>query len=207
MTLIELAKSRVTPKFKSDENFNKVLEFLTTNLSDKQTDIDLIAKMRNIDIDNSYILDEIGKILGIKRPVLKIGVAVAGFFQYGINGYDLNPYSTGDSLDVRKATNEEYRKLLRAVAKLSLFRGTIDEVVSLYSELSDSSCYIVNKIGSYDIVFLTDLTNTQKALIEYLSSFVDILTIKRDFLGTSPDGQPFQYGVSGYGTSPYILAW
>ena len=209
MGYISTAQSRVTPKFTDGKNFKNLLKFLVYDLEDLESDISIIKDMKNMDTDSTFALNELGKLLGIDRPILKVGVTVEGFFQYGINGYGLNPYaSEDDALDIREATDDEYRRLIKAVAKLSLFRGTIDDTVSLFNEIVDDKTYIINGAGSFDIIVKKDLTDTEKALVEYFADYFDILCVEKTLLGTiSEDVNVFQYGVNGYGTSQYLEAW
>tara|TARA_R110000744_G_scaffold22731_3_gene57958 strand:+ start:707 stop:1336 length:630 start_codon:yes stop_codon:yes gene_type:complete len=209
MSYATIAKSRITPKFRDAPNFNKILEFLTEPLDDSTSDIEIIKNMKNIDNANTFVLNEIGILLGVARPILKIGISVNGFFQYGVNGYEISPYAgIDDALDIRDATDDEYRRLLKAVAKISLTRGTIDEVVSLFNELTTGNTYIINGNGSFSIIFKRDLTAIEKALIEVFSEYFNILCVEKTLLGTIPiGGVAFQYGVSGYGTSQYIEKW
>ena len=209
MSYLTIAKSRITPKFSDAPNFNKILEFLTEPLDDSIIDIETIRDMKNLNSTNTFVLNEIGVLLGVARPILKIGISVNGFFQYGVNGYETSPYAgLDDALDVRDATDNEYRRLLKAVAKISLTRGTIDEVVSLFNEVSGGNTYIINGRGSFNIIVKKDLADIEKTLIEVFSEYFNILCVDKTLLGTIPiGGVVFQYGVSGYGTSEYIEKW
>lgn len=209
MAISELGKSRITNKFRNSSNFNKILDFLIEKYDLKENDIELIRGMKNIDIDNSYILDKLGEILGVARPLLKIGTTTEGYFQLDTTGFDNLPLADeGDVLDVRLATNKEYGSILKAISKLSLFRGTLDDVASFYGELSDSKAYIINGQSTYDIVFFKELTSFEKALIEYLSGFLDILTLERGFLGTAEEGaEIFRFDVGEFDEGSFINPW
>lgn len=206
---LSLAKSRITPKFRDGENYNKVNDFLNQFFNDNKIDITIIKDMKNLDTEYTFVLNELGKLLGVERPILKIGIQVSGFFQYGINGYGLAPYAEeDDALDIRPATDEEYRRLLKAASRLTFFEGTINEMVKLLNDLTDKECYIVNGRGEYDIIVKSTLTSEEKALIEFFVAKFNILTVQSNLLGTASVGtQPFQYGVTGYGTAPYIEQW
>ena len=208
MTFKELAVTRITPKFANGNNYKNVLRFMVDFLDENKSDIDLIKDLKNLNSDSSIVLDELGKLLGLyPRPSLPVGITGSGFFQYDTSGYNQFPYAGEGNLNIRPLTDEEYSRLLRAASVLTTFNGTMDEWIKLYTIISGAEAYIVNKRSSYDIIIKKDLSDFDKALIEFLTKDIDNLTVSKDFLGTVPGNQPFQYGVSGYDTSPYITTW
>lgn len=208
MTFKELAISRITPKLRNGNNYKNLLRFMVDFLDRNKVDIDLIKDLKNLESDSDIVLDELGKLLGFfPRPQLPTGVTGAGFFQYDVNGYNLFPYAGEGNQNIRPLTNEEYSRLLRAATVLTTFNGVIDDWVKLFTVVSGGEAYIINKRSSYDIIIKKDLSDFDKSLIEFLTKDLDNLTVSKDFLGTAPSGQPFQYGVAGYNTSPYITTW
>lgn len=209
MSYTTTAKTRITPKFTDGKNFEKLLEFLTEPLDDSTIDIAIIKDMKNLDTEYTFALNEIGKLLGIERPILKIGITTDGYFQFDTNGFDNLPFaSEEDALDIRNATDSEYRKLLKAGARLSLFRGTIDEVVQLFNDIVNGDTYVVNGRGEFDIIVKRDLTSTEKALIEFFADKFDILCVNKNLLGTVPENTAlFQFDVSGFDNSAFINEW
>jgi len=209
MTFKDLALSRISAKLVNGNNYKNVLRFMA-NIYDKTSqDPILIKDLKNLNSEFSLVLDEIGKLLGVyPRPFLEVGVQGDGFFQYGITGYGLAPYASQDTnVAIRELTNEEYIRLLKAASTLTTFNGTMNDWLKFFTELSGGVAVIINKPSSYDIIIKKDLTLFEKNLVEFLSSRVDNLTVKKDFLGTTDGVQPFQYGVSGYGISPYVNSW
>jgi hypothetical protein len=209
MTFKELALTRISPKFVNGNNYRNVLRFMV-NIYDKTSqDLVIIKDLKNLESQFSLVLDEIGKLLGVyPRPFLEIGLQGIGFFQYGITEYGTAPYASQDeNIAIRSLTNEEYIRLLKAAATLTAFNGTMNDWLKFFTELSGGVAVIVNKPSSYDIIIKKDLTLFEKNLVEFLSDRVDNLTVKKDFLGTTDGVQPFQYGVAGYDTSPYVNSW
>lgn len=184
MTLVELAKTRITPKFVNGTNFNNLLEFLIEIYDNTTVDISLIKDLKNTGSTYSLVLDELGKFLGVyPRPKYKdVGV------------------------DFRELNDTEYARLLKAVSSLTKVNGTIEDWIQFYTDISGGVGVIVNKPSSYDIIIKKDLTQFEKNLVEYLSD-LNNLTVSRSFLGTTNGVQPFQYGVAGYDIAPYVQSW
>jgi len=207
MTFQDLAVSRITPKFANANNYKNIVRFTTSIFDKSVTDIELIKDLKNLNSESTIVLDELGKLLGIyPRPILEIGTSGDGFMQWDVLGWDTTPFFTLGSEDIRPLTNLEYSRLLRAVATLMTFNGTVDDWSSLIGKLADASVYIVNKPSSYDIVILKTLTQIEKNLLEFLLDKIDNLTVKKGFLGTS-DNQPFQWDVTAWDTVSFIEPW
>jgi hypothetical protein len=207
MTYKELALTRITPKFSKANNYKNILRFMVDIFDETVPDVQIIKDLKNLESTSTIVLNELGKLLGVyPRPYLEIGNQAIGFFQYDTNGYDQVPY-IGENDKIRQLTNLEYTRLLKAVATLTAFNGTIDDWIKFYTAISGDEAVIVNKTSIYDIIIKKELTDFDKRLIEFLSDKVDNLTISRGFLGTSDSVQPFQYGLSAYGIAPYIKTW
>lgn len=208
MTFKELAVARITPKLRGGNNYKNVLRFMVDFLDRNKSDIDLIKSLKDLESDNDIILNELGKLLGFyPRPQLATGVSGSGFFQYDINGYNQFPYAGEGNLNIRPLTNAEYSRLLRAASVLTTFNGVMDDWIKLFTTIAGGDAYIVNKRSTYDIIIKKDLSDFDKSLIEFLVKDIDNLTVSKRFLGTAPAGQPFQYGVTGYNTAPYLTTW
>ena len=209
MTFKELALTRITPKFSKANNYKNILRFMVNIFDETITDVQIIKDLKNIESSSTIILNELGKLLGVfPRPYLETGVTGIGFFQYGVNGYNVAPYaSIGANDNIRQLTNPEYTRLLKAAATLTTFNGTMDDWIKFFTVLSGGEAVIINKPSSYDIIIKKDLSDFDKRLVEFLSSQVENLTVSKGFLGTTDSVQPFQYGISGYGIAPYIKTW
>lgn len=208
MTFQDLAVSRITPKLSNGNNYKNLVRF-TNSIFDKTiSDIQLIKDLKNLNSDSTIVLNELGKLLGaFPRPILEIGTSGDGFVAWDISKWDTIPFFTVGSEDIRPLTNMEYSRLLKAVATLNAFNGTVDDWSSLIGSLADSSVYIVNKPSAYDIIILKDLTDFEKNLLEFLLSQIDNLTVSRDFLGTSSSGQPLQWDITPWDTVSFINPW
>lgn len=209
MTLEELALSRITVKFKNSNNFRNLVRFATSIFDKTIEDVDLVGDLKNIDSEYSLVLDEIGKLLGIyPRPKIATGLNGEGFLQLDISKIDVSPFaSENENLAIREATNNEYKRVLKAYSSLSNTRGTIGDWVRFYSLISDSSAYILNKGSEFDIIIKKDFNNFEKAFILLISKDLSNLTVNKNFLGTTSGGQPFQFDVSPFDSSPFVKSW
>ena len=205
----DLAITRISAKFINGNNYKNVLRFMVNIYDKRSEDRNIIKDLKNMDSTYSLVLNDIGRFLGVyPRPILEVGIQGFGYFQYGITGYGLAPYATiRDNLLIRPLNDPEYIRLLKATATLTTFNGTMEDWIQLLTELSGGPAVIVNKPSEYDIIIKKDLSDFDKNLVEFLASKIDNLTIQQGFLGTTDGAQPFQYGVTGYGLSPYIKKW
>lgn len=208
MDFKNLAVSRITPKFANGNNFKNVLRFMNDIFDDTLTDVELIRDLKNMGSNNSIVLDELGKLLGIfPRPLIEIGVTGEGFMTWDISEWGTVPFFTTGSETSRTLTNAEYTRVLRSYAAGTTFNGTIDEWSNAIGLMVDARVYIVNKASTYDIVVLKTLTQFEKNLVEFLLNGIDNLTVEKGFLGTSDGEQPFQFDITGWDTSPFITDW
>jgi hypothetical protein len=209
MTYIELAKERLTPKFQNKTNFNRVMEY-TGSIFDQFTPyIEVARQAKSIGNAETYILDEIGKLLGAyPRPFVPITAVESTFFTYDLNGYDVYPY-TSSSTSVRRMNDDEYRRYLRAISTLTNFNGTVPHWERLISRLAyNAIVYIQNLGGSYGVIIYKTLTDADKIIISSVLDKINNLTIEINLIGTVPEGtEPFVYGISTYGSGVYITPW
>jgi len=208
MTFKDLAVSRVTPKFTNGNNFKNVLRFMNDIFDDTASDVKLIKDLKNMGSDSTVVLNEIGKLLGVyPRPLIEIGVTGDGFMTWDISEWDTVPFFTTGSDTSRSLTNEEYSRVLRSFASGTTFNGTVDEWSNAIGLMVNASVYIVNKASTYDIIVLKELTQFEKNLVEVLLNGIDNLTVEKGFLGTSSNGQPFQWDLTGWDTAGFIEDW
>lgn len=198
-------RTRITPKFKKSENFNNILDFLTTYDTES---IAILREINNMDSDYGFILDEIGKTLGIfPRPF--VPKDIGGFptiFTYDVSAYDTVPYADDIQGAYRKMSNAEYSKLLRVFAKGIRFNGTIQEWEDIVFILTGANSYFSNAPSSFGVTILKDLGIVEKALVEYALRY-NSLTINIDYIGTTDGDTPFSYDVSNYDESAYVIPW
>lgn len=209
MTYAELAKTRLTPKFQGKQNFDRVMNYIGAIFDDKVPYIELTRNAKNIDVEDSYILNEIGKLLGAyPRPFVPITAVESSSFAYDLNGYDFYPYQSTSS-GVRRLTDDEYRRYLRAISVLTNFSGTVPEWERLISRLAyNAAVQIFNDGGSFGIVVQYDLTDADKILIASLLDRVNNLTINIDYIGTSSEGTtPFTFGISKFDEAAFVQEW
>jgi len=208
MTFQELAVSRITPKLANGNNFRNVLRFMTNIFDEFSSDVDIIKDLKSLGSDNTIVLNELGKLLGIyPRPLIEIGVTGDGFMTWDVSEWDSIPFFTTGSETSRPLTNKEYSRVLKAFAVGTTFNGTIDEWSLAIGTMVNAKAYIINKASTYDIIILKDLTQFEKNLLEFLLKDIDNLTVKKGFFGTAPGGQPFQWDVTPWDEAPFITDW
>lgn len=199
-------KVRVTPKFRDSDNFNNILEFLTTY---DEESLAIIKDMNNLDSDYSIVLDEIGKSLGVyPRPLLPKTIDGKPIvFTYGLSQYGTVPYSFADLGEYRPMTDKEYSKVLRVFALGLNFSGKIQEWEDILYVLTNSTVSFSNQASQFGIVVHRDLSFLEKKIIEYVLRY-NSLTVSINLIGTVPEGtEPFRYGISQYGNMAYPETW
>ena len=209
MSFAELAVTRATPKLRSP-NFETLLRF-ASSVFDRQTPVnDITINMRNMDHNVSFVLDEIGKILGVfPRPKIpSTGFSGGDYFAYDLTGYDESIYAT-EADAARPLNNAEYSQYLKATAIRTNMRGTVAEWELVYSALSGGAgVTIVNRAAEYDVIVNKLLSTDEKRLVESLTRKINNLTVKLVFFGTVSDGgEAATYGTATYGTASYISFW
>ena len=143
--------TRITPKFRNSQNFKNILEFLTTYDTES---LRQLQEVNNLDSQYGFVLDEIGKTLGIfPRPLVPLLInGLPSVFTYDVSRYDTVPYADDVLGSFREMSNAEYSKLLRVFAKGINFDGTIQEWEDIIFILTGASCSISNKVSSFGII-------------------------------------------------------
>lgn len=198
-------KTRITPKFRDSKNFENVIDFLTTY---DNTSLEILRDINNMDSQYSFILDEIGKTLGVfPRPF--VPKDIDGFptiFTYDISAYDTVPYADDILGAYRSMSDNEYSKLLRVFAMGINFNGTYQEWEDMLFVLTGAKAYFSNAPSSFGITVQKNLGIVEKALIEYALRY-NSLTISIDYIGTTDGDVPFTYDVTAYDSSSYVTPW
>lgn len=197
--------TRITPKFRNSKNFKNVLEFLTTY---DNSSLAILNDVNNMDSQYSFILDEIGKTLGIyPRPF--VPKDINGFptiFTYDLSLYDTVPYADDIDGSYRRMSDFEYSKLLRIFAKGLSFMGTVQEWEDIVFILTGANATFSNAPSSFGVVIKKDLGIVEKAIVEYALKY-NSLTVSIDYIGTTSGGTPFTYDTSTYDNSEYPKPW
>lgn len=198
-------KTRITPKFRDSKNFENVIDFLTTY---DNTSLEILRDINNMDSQYSFILDEIGKTLGVfPRPF--VPKDIDGFptiFTYDISAYDTVPYADDILGAYRSMSDNDYSKLLRVFAMGINFNGTYQEWEDMLFVLTGAKAYFSNAPSSFGITVQKNLGIVEKALIEYALRY-NSLTISIDYIGTTDGDVPFTYDVTAYDSSSYVTPW
>ena len=203
-----MALDRVTPKFRDKTNYKRIINYVAGLFDPKTPYIEIIKKAKSISDSETYLLDELGKLLGAyPRPFVPISATESDFFVYDLNGYDQYPYAS-ESQSVRRLNDAEYRLLLRGYAILANVKGTVGDWENIISAVAgDVPVRVINRPSEFDVVIQADLTDAEKRLIEALLDKVNNLTVSIRFLGTTSGETPFTYGITPYSTAAYIEGW
>ncbi len=198
-------KTRITPKFRDSKNFENVIDFLTTY---DNASLEILRDVNNMDSQYSFILDEIGKTLGVfPRPF--VPKDIDGFptiFTYDISAYDTVPYADDILGAYRSMSDNEYSKLLRVFAMGINFNGTYQEWEDMLFVLTGAKAYFSNAPSSFGITVQKNLGIVEKALVEYALRY-NSLTISIDYIGTTDGDVPFTYDVTPYDSTSYVTPW
>jgi len=209
MTKAELAITRITPKLNS-ENFKKVVRYVNS-IFDRDTDIiDVIKNSRDLDSDNSFVLDELGKLFGIeKRPTITAtGTAGGSVFAYDLTAYDVAAY-TDEEGAYRELTNSEYSRLLKAVAVLNGSDGSVGSWELAYSAVGGGyGAYILNDASVMNVNINYLLSPDEKKIVQIFQRLYNPLTVSVNLTSTTAEGtMPFIFGVTPFGYASFITPW
>ena len=197
---------RITPKFRNSQNFKNVLEFLTTYDDES---LNILNDVNNMDSQYGFILDEIGKTLGIyPRPFVPNTIGdFPTFFVLDISELDTVPMVNDPLAEYRQVSNLEYSKLLRVFAKGINFRGTIQEWEDILFVLTGAKTSFDSKPSRFGLVVQKDLNILDKALVEYALRY-NSLTVNIDYVGTTSEGlTPFLLDVTPLDEGVFIEPW
>ena len=198
-------KTRITPKFKKSENFENTLDFLTTY---DTASLAILRDVNNMDSNYGFVLDEIGKTLGIfPRPFVPKDIGgLPTYFVLDLSKLDTVPLVNDTTSQYREMSNDEYSRLLRVFAKGINFRGTIQEWEDIIFILTDANCSLSNKRSTFGLIIQKDLDIVQKAILEYALRY-NSLTISIDYIGTTSGGVPFQLDKAQLDIGEFVKPW
>ena len=123
-----------------------------------------------MDTVSGEMLDIIGRIVGVRRPILR----AAEFDVFGYAGndsytnYNIAPYiGDGEAVDA-PLNNDLYRKLVKAKIARNISDGTADSIIQLVEIIIGVkvTALICNGDKSFDIGIASALDNTTMYLIE-----------------------------------------
>lgn len=175
------ARSRYTDLFKRDEAFNAIITTITEVLNDYQLEIaELKRKLINIDLQEGYGLDFIGKIIKQDRILTDFNQAVHfGFkdsYMSDTFGSLSNPdvggewYSllTPTEVGSRILNDEEYRRVIRARIISNNAHCRTNEIIQIVDLLSYSTQNTI-EWETHGVIKL-NIVEDQRGLLSYFIS-------------------------------------
>lgn len=171
MDHVERAKSRIINEYREKPRLNKWFALLP-EIANAQLEKALGETYLSYDVDTvtGELLDIIGRIVGVPRPILKAGAydvfGYAGNDSY--TNYNVAPYiGDGAMVDV-PLSNDLYRKLVKAKIARNISDGTIDSIIQTTEIIIGMkvTALISNGDKSFDIGVASQLDNMTLYLIE-----------------------------------------
>lgn len=168
---VERATSRVINEYRDKQ---RMLRWLTISpeVANQYIEAPLDQLYGSYDVDTvtGDMLDVIGRIVGVPRPILR----AAEFDVFGYAGndsytnYNIAPYiGDGEAVDA-PLNNDLYRKLVKAKIARNISDGTADSIIQLVGIITGIkvTALVDNGDKSFDIGFASALDNTTLYLIE-----------------------------------------
>lgn len=165
------AKSRIINEYREKQ---RMVRWLTINpeIANQYIEAPLDLMYGSYDVDNvtGDMLDIIGRIVGVPRPILR----AAEFDVFGYAGndsytnYNIAPYiGDGEAMDA-PLNNDLYRKLVKAKIARNISDGTADSIIQLVEIIIGVkvTSLVSNIDKSFDIGIASELDNTTLYLIE-----------------------------------------
>jgi hypothetical protein len=171
MDHVERAKSRIINEYRGK---NRMVRWLTIapEVSNDHVErpLDEIYGSYDVDSVSGDMLDIIGRIVGVARPILRD----AEFDVFGYAGndsytnYNIAPYiGDGEAIDA-PLNNDLYRKLIKAKIARNISDGTADSIIQLVEIIIGVkvTALVDNGDKSFDLGVASQLDNTTLYLIE-----------------------------------------
>jgi hypothetical protein len=198
-------RTRITPKFQNSNNYKNAIDFLTTYDTES---VAVLREVNNMDSNYGFVLDEIGKTLGIyPRPFVPKDIdGLPTYFKLDLSKLDTVPLVNDFTSQYRRMSNLEYSRLLRAFAKGINFKGTIQEWEDIIFILTGAKCSISNQRSKFGLIIQKNLDIVQKAILEYALRY-NSLTISLDFIGTTSGNNPFLLDKSQLDVDEFVSEW
>lgn len=132
--------------------------------------IEEIHKMYNADLSSGYMLDILGEVVGIKRPVLKVNNPDITY-QFGRFEFNSGHFNMSDIKSYTTAKDDLYRKLIKAKIFKNNVSPTPDNITSAVKFITNVECIVHEEKLAYYIEF----KNQIKKIDEYILKTFDIL--------------------------------
>ena len=171
MDHVERAKSRIINEYRGK---NRMVRWVTIapEISNDRVErpLDQIYGSYDVDTATGEMLDIIGRIVGVARPILRD----AEFDVFGYAGndsytnYNIAPYiGDGEAIDA-PLNNDLYRKLIKAKIARNISDGTADSIIQLVEIIIGVkvTALVDNGDKSFDLGVASQLDNTTLYLIE-----------------------------------------
>ena len=171
MDHVERAKSRIINEYRGK---NRMVRWVTIapEISNDHVErpLDQIYGSYDVDTVSGDMLDIIGRIVGVARPILRD----AEFDVFGYAGndsytnYNIAPYiGDGEAIDA-PLNNDLYRKLIKAKIARNISDGTADSIIQLVEIIIGVkvTALVDNGDKSFDLGVASQLDNTTLYLIE-----------------------------------------
>lgn len=171
MDHIERAKSRIINEYRDKQRMVRWLT-ITPEIANEHLEgaLDQVYGSYDVDTVPGEMLDVIGRIVGVARPILR----AAEFDVFGYSGndsytnYNIAPYiGDGEVIDA-PLNNDLYRKLIKAKIARNISDGTADSIIQLLEIIIGVkvTALVSNGDKSFDIGVASELDNTTLYLIE-----------------------------------------
>ncbi len=165
------AKSRIINEYRNKQRMVRWLTITPEIANDHiEMPLDKIFGSYDVDVVSGQMLDIIGRIVGVGRPILR----AAEFDVFGYQGndsytnYNVAPYiGNGEAIDA-PLNNDLYRKLIKAKIARNISDGTADSIIQLVEIIIGVkvTALVDNGDKSFDIGVASTLNNTTLYLIE-----------------------------------------
>ncbi|WP_454833232.1 DUF2612 domain-containing protein [Pseudomonas veronii] len=167
----ERAKSRIINEYRDKQRMVRWLT-ITPEIANQRLEapIDVVYGSYDVDTVSGHMLEVIGRIVGVSRPILR----AAEFDVFGYLGndsytnYNIAPYiGDGEAFDA-PLNNDLYRKLIKAKIARNISDGTADSIIQLLEIIIGMkvTALVSNGDKSFDIGVASELDNTTLYLIE-----------------------------------------
>lgn len=171
MDHVARAKSRIINEYRNKQRMVRWLT-ITPEIANDHLEAPLYQICGSYDVDTvtGDMLDIIGRIVGVARPILRD----AEFDVFGYAGndsytnYNIAPYiGDGEAIDAL-LNNDLYRKLIKAKIARNISDGTADSIIQLVEIIIGVkvTALVDNGDKSFDIGVASTLDNTTLYLIE-----------------------------------------
>lgn len=171
MDHVERAQSRIINEYRDKQRMVRWLT-ITPEIANQYLEgpLDQLYGSYDVDTVTGDMLDIIGIIVGVRRPILT-GAAYDVFGYAGndsYTNYNVAPYIGDGAIVDAPLNNDLYRKLVKAKIARNISDGTADSIIQLVEIIIGVkvTALICNGDKSFDIGIASELDNTTLYLIE-----------------------------------------